>query len=70
MIGELTSVTPRARERLIALARSCDVPVTVLRFAQDVADLLVRPTPTPALWPHFTTTVSPVEVDAPVVVLP
>lgn len=39
-IAESTNVTPRARERLIALARRFDAPVTVLRFAPDVADLL------------------------------
>ncbi|MFB8142297.1 AAA family ATPase [Streptomyces parvus] len=40
VIAESTNVTPQARERLIALARSFDAPVTVLRFAPDVADLL------------------------------
>ncbi|MFG2506976.1 AAA family ATPase [Streptomyces rubiginosohelvolus] len=40
VIAESTNVTPRARERLIALARRFGAPVTVLRFAPDVADLL------------------------------
>ncbi|TYR64514.1 ATP-binding protein [Streptomyces parvus] len=40
VIAESTNVTPQARERLIALARRFDAPVTVLRFAPDVADLL------------------------------
>ncbi|SCE45259.1 AAA domain-containing protein [Streptomyces sp. Termitarium-T10T-6] len=40
VIAESTNVTPRARERLIGLARRFDAPVTVLRFAPDVADLL------------------------------
>ncbi|WP_239475277.1 ATP-binding protein [Streptomyces sp. CS131] len=40
VIAESTNVTPQARERLIGLARSFDAPVTVLRFAPDVADLL------------------------------
>ncbi|MGW1295954.1 AAA family ATPase [Streptomyces sp. NPDC002533] len=40
VIAESTNVTPRARERLIALARRFDAPVTVLRFAPHVADLL------------------------------
>ncbi|MFE6915206.1 AAA family ATPase [Streptomyces rubiginosohelvolus] len=39
-IAESTNVTPRARERLIALARRFGAPVTVLRFAPDVAGLL------------------------------
>ncbi|MEU5966551.1 ATP-binding protein [Streptomyces globisporus] len=39
-IAESTNVTPRARERLIGLARRFGAPVTVLRFAPDVADLL------------------------------
>ncbi|MEV8002636.1 ATP-binding protein [Streptomyces parvus] len=39
-IAESTNVTPRARERLIGLARRFGVPVTVLRFAPDFADLL------------------------------
>ncbi len=40
VIAESTNVTPQARERLIVLARRFDAPVTVLRFAPDVADLL------------------------------
>ncbi|MFQ6851806.1 ATP-binding protein [Streptomyces sp. 35M1] len=40
VIAESTNVTPRARERLIGLARRFGVPVTVLRFAPDFADLL------------------------------
>ncbi|MGW6587274.1 ATP-binding protein [Streptomyces globisporus] len=40
VIAESTNVIPQARERLIGLARRFDVPVTVLRFAPDVADLL------------------------------
>lgn len=40
VIAESTNVTPRARERLIGLARRFGAPVTVLRFAPDVADLL------------------------------
>ncbi|MEU6612485.1 ATP-binding protein [Streptomyces parvus] len=40
VIAESTNVTPQARERLIGLARSFGAPVTVLRFAPDVADLL------------------------------
>ncbi|MEU5324874.1 ATP-binding protein [Streptomyces parvus] len=39
-IAESTNLTPRARERLIGLARRFDAPVTVLRFAPDVTDLL------------------------------
>ncbi|XCM32380.1 ATP-binding protein [Streptomyces parvus] len=39
-IAESTNVTPRARERLIGLARRFGVPVTVLRFAPDFPDLL------------------------------
>ncbi|MFD4224472.1 AAA family ATPase [Streptomyces fimicarius] len=40
VIAESTNVTPQARARLIALARRFDAPVTALRFAPDVADLL------------------------------
>ncbi|BFP55423.1 hypothetical protein SCMC78_52300 [Streptomyces sp. CMC78] len=40
VIAESTNVTLQARARLIALARRFDAPVTVLRFAPDVADLL------------------------------
>ncbi|MET8726786.1 ATP-binding protein [Streptomyces parvus] len=40
VVAESTNVTPRARERLIGLARRFGVPVTVLRFAPDFADLL------------------------------
>ncbi|MFC1406136.1 MULTISPECIES: ATP-binding protein [Streptacidiphilus] len=37
---ESTNVTPRARARLIAIARRFDAPVTMLRFDPDVTDLL------------------------------
>ncbi|MER7888071.1 ATP-binding protein [Streptomyces fimicarius] len=40
VIAESTNVTPQARARLIALARRFDAPVTALRFAPDIADLL------------------------------
>lgn len=40
VIAESTNVTPEARARLVALARRFDAPVTALRFAPDVADLL------------------------------
>ncbi|MGW8485343.1 AAA family ATPase [Streptomyces sp. NPDC055886] len=40
VIAESTNVTPRARARLIAIARRFDAPVTVLRFDPDVTDLL------------------------------
>lgn len=40
VIAESTNVTPGARTRLIAIARRFDAPVTVLRFAPDVTDLL------------------------------
>ncbi|MFF7008053.1 AAA family ATPase [Streptomyces fimicarius] len=40
VIAESTNVTPQARTRLVALARRFDAPVTALRFAPDVADLL------------------------------
>ncbi|MDX5572906.1 ATP-binding protein [Streptomyces sp. ID01-9D] len=40
VIAESTNVTLQARARLIALARRFDAPVTALRFAPDVADLL------------------------------
>ncbi len=40
VIAESTNVTPRARERLHALARRFGAPVTVLRFAPETADLL------------------------------
>ncbi|WP_424571203.1 AAA family ATPase [Streptomyces sp. CH-036] len=40
VIAESTNVTPQARERLIGLARRFAAPVTVLRFAPDVAGLL------------------------------
>lgn len=39
-VAESTNVTPRARTRLIAIARRFDAPVTMLRFNPDVADLL------------------------------
>ncbi|NYV74714.1 ATP-binding protein [Streptomyces sp. UH6] len=39
-VAESTNVTPRARTRLIALARRFDAPVTVLRFAPDLGALL------------------------------
>ncbi|MFE6973052.1 AAA family ATPase [Streptomyces sp. NPDC057682] len=41
-IAESTNVTPRARARLVALARRFDAPVTMLRFDPDVTDLLHR----------------------------
>ncbi|WP_308342460.1 ATP-binding protein [Streptomyces sp. MW-W600-10] len=40
VIAESTNVTPQARARLVALARRFDAPVTALRFAPEVADLL------------------------------
>ncbi|MDW4917457.1 ATP-binding protein [Streptomyces californicus] len=40
VIAESTNVTPRARERLHALARRFGAPVTVLRFAPETAELL------------------------------
>ncbi|MFI9122222.1 AAA family ATPase [Streptomyces bikiniensis] len=43
-VAESTNVTPRARARLVALAGRFDAPVTVLRFAPDVADLLQQHT--------------------------
>ncbi|WP_245194618.1 ATP-binding protein [Kitasatospora phosalacinea] len=39
-IAESTNVTPQARARLIAIARRFGAPVTALRFAPDLADLL------------------------------
>lgn len=39
-IAESTNVTPQARARLIAIARRFHAPVTMLRFAPDVAELL------------------------------
>ncbi|MGY3681126.1 AAA family ATPase [Streptomyces sp. TE33382] len=39
-VAESTNVTPRARARLVAIAGRFCVPVTVLRFPQDEADLL------------------------------
>lgn len=39
-VAESTNVTPEARGRLIAIARRFDAPVTVLRFAPEVDDLL------------------------------
>ncbi|MET8468937.1 ATP-binding protein [Streptomyces sp. NPDC006422] len=39
-VAESTNVTPRARERLVAVARRFDAPVTMLRFVPEVADLL------------------------------
>ncbi|MGW3387108.1 AAA family ATPase [Streptomyces cinereoruber] len=39
-VAESTNVTPQARARLVALAGRFDAPVTMLRFAPDVADLL------------------------------
>ncbi|MFJ6462130.1 AAA family ATPase [Streptomyces sp. NPDC091387] len=39
-VAESTNVTPQARERLIALAGRFRAPVTMLRFAPDVAGLL------------------------------
>ncbi len=39
-VAESTNVTPRARARLIAIARRFNAPVTMLRFNPDVTDLL------------------------------
>ncbi|WP_329125415.1 ATP-binding protein [Streptomyces sp. NBC_01465] len=39
-VAESTNVTPQARARLLAIARRFDVPVTMLRFTDDVTDLL------------------------------
>ncbi|MFF0526032.1 AAA family ATPase [Actinomadura nitritigenes] len=39
-VAESTNVTPRARARLIAIARRFNAPVTMLRFDPDVTDLL------------------------------
>ena len=39
-VAESTNVTPRARARLIAIARRFDAPVTVLRFDPGLGDLL------------------------------
>ncbi|MEU6735651.1 ATP-binding protein [Streptomyces physcomitrii] len=39
-VAESTNVTPRARERLIAIAGRFDAPVTMLRFDPGVTDLL------------------------------
>ncbi|MGW1226033.1 AAA family ATPase [Streptomyces sp. NPDC001478] len=39
-VAESTNVTPRARARLIALARRFDAPVTMLRFDPEITDLL------------------------------
>ncbi|MFE7412931.1 AAA family ATPase [Streptomyces laurentii] len=39
-VAESTNVTPQARARLIAIARSFNAPVTMLRFNPDVTDLL------------------------------
>ncbi|MFJ3224162.1 AAA family ATPase [Streptomyces sp. NPDC086783] len=39
-VAESTNVTPQARARLIAMARSFNTPVTMLRFDPDVTDLL------------------------------
>ncbi|MES9601889.1 AAA family ATPase [Actinomadura verrucosospora] len=39
-VAESTNVTPRARARLIAMARRFDAPVTMLRFDPDVTELL------------------------------
>ncbi|MFJ2060639.1 AAA family ATPase [Streptomyces sp. NPDC087908] len=39
-VAESTNVTPQARERLIAIARQFNAPVTMLRFNPAVADLL------------------------------
>ncbi|MER5481449.1 ATP-binding protein [Streptomyces sp. NPDC002734] len=39
-VAESTNVTPRARARLIAIARRFDAPVTVLRFAPALDVLL------------------------------
>jgi predicted kinase len=39
-VAESTNVTPQARARLLAIARHFNAPVTVLRFASDIGDLL------------------------------
>ncbi|MFJ3229285.1 AAA family ATPase [Streptomyces sp. NPDC086783] len=39
-VAESTNVTPQARARLIAIARSFNAPATMLRFDPDVTDLL------------------------------
>ncbi|MFI6688294.1 AAA family ATPase [Streptomyces sp. NPDC050485] len=39
-VAESTNVTPQARARLLAIARRFNAPVTMLRFTQDVTDLL------------------------------
>ncbi|RCG20427.1 ATP-binding protein [Streptomyces reniochalinae] len=39
-VAESTNVTPRARARIIAIARRFDAPVAMLRFDPDVTDLL------------------------------
>ena len=39
-VAESTNVTPQARARLIAIAGRFDAPVTMLRFSQDLTDLL------------------------------
>ncbi|WP_433244400.1 AAA family ATPase [Actinomadura nitritigenes] len=39
-VAESTNVTPRARARLIAIARRFNAPVTMLRFDPDVTGLL------------------------------
>ncbi|MFE7182519.1 AAA family ATPase [Streptomyces erythrochromogenes] len=39
-VAESTNVTPRARARLIAIAKRFNAPVTVLRFNPDVTDLV------------------------------
>lgn len=43
-IAESTNVTSHARARLIAIARRFDAPVTMLRFAPDVAGVLQQHT--------------------------
>ncbi|MEU2246598.1 ATP-binding protein [Streptomyces sp. NPDC019224] len=39
-VAESTNVTPRARARLVTLAKRFNAPVTMLRFDPDVTDLL------------------------------
>jgi predicted kinase len=39
-IAESTNVLPQARARLLAIARRFNVPVTMLRFASDMTDIL------------------------------
>lgn len=39
-VAESTNVTPRARTRLLTIARRFNAPVTMLRFTSDLTDLL------------------------------